>query len=71
MLSAIVFAVYFVDNSAGNPYPSIGSKGKSKRLGNCAFLVYEFGMKALKTRSEISIFIAVAILCIIKPSIKL
>lgn len=53
MLAAIVFAVYFVDNSAGNPYPSIGSnKGKSKRLGNCAFLVYEFGMKALKTRSE-------------------
>lgn len=37
MLSAIVFAVYFVDSSAGNPYPSIGSKGKSKRLGNCAF----------------------------------
>lgn len=38
MLSAIVLAVYFIDNSAASPYPSIG-KGKSKRLGKCAFLL--------------------------------
>lgn len=37
LLSAIMLTVYFVDNSAGNPYPSIG-KGKTKRLGNCAFI---------------------------------
>jgi hypothetical protein len=38
MLSAVVLAIYFVDNSVGSPYPSIGNpKGKTKRLGNCAF----------------------------------
>lgn len=44
MLSAIVMAVYFVDNSAASPYPSIGNnpKGKTKRLGNCAFFSYNF-----------------------------
>lgn len=39
MLSAIMLAIYFVDNCAGNPYPSIGN-GKTKRLGNCAFLLF-------------------------------
>lgn len=44
MLSAIVMTICFVDNSAASPYPSIGnSKGKTKRLGNCAFFVnYNF-----------------------------
>lgn len=45
MLSAIVMAIYFVDNSAASPYPSIGNKnpkGKTKRLGNCAFFFYNF-----------------------------
>lgn len=38
MLSAIVMTIYFVDNSAASPYPSIGNpKGKANRLGNCAF----------------------------------
>lgn len=36
LVSAIMLAVYFVDNIAASPYPSIG-KGKSKRLGKCAF----------------------------------
>lgn len=43
MLSAIVMTIYFVDNSAASPYPSIGNpKGKTKRLGNCAFFFYNF-----------------------------
>ena len=43
LLSAIMMTVYFVDNCAGNPYPSIGNQnGKSKRLGNCAFLFIIF-----------------------------
>lgn len=41
MLSAIMLAICFVDNCAGNPYPSIGNKGKTKRLGNCAFLLFQ------------------------------
>lgn len=37
MLTAVVLTVYFTENCAGNPYPSIGkAKGKSKRLGKCA-----------------------------------
>lgn len=44
MLSAIVMTVYFVDNIAASPYPSIGtsSKGKTKRLGNCAYYYFDF-----------------------------
>lgn len=39
LLSAILLTVYFVDNSAGSPYPSIG-KGKTKNaFGNCAFFI--------------------------------
>lgn len=46
LLSAIMLSVYFIDNCAGNPYPSIGNqKGKSKRLGNCAFFIIIFVRK--------------------------
>lgn len=41
LMSAIMLAVYFVDNIAASPYPSIG-KGKSKRLGKCAFYLISF-----------------------------
>lgn len=48
LMSVIMLAAYFVDNCAGNPYPSIGNqKGKSKRLGNCAFITLLFLQESL------------------------
>lgn len=43
LLSAVVMMVYFVDNSAASPYPTIGTgNSKKKRLGNCAFVFIIF-----------------------------
>jgi hypothetical protein len=57
VMSAMILAVYLIDDCVGSPYPgpypSIGtSKGKSKKIGNCALLIFILRICELRLVAE-------------------